>query len=43
VGFEWDVPLTRFIRSLNDVHITTSQSLAAQLSDIGDRLGKGVF
>ena len=22
--FEWDVPLTRFIRSLNDVHMTIS-------------------
>ena len=40
--FEWDVPLTRFIRSLNDVqrdHL--ANPWLAQLSDIGDRLGNG--
>ena len=40
--FEWDVPLTRFIRSLN---LAQSDNLAnpwlARLSNIGDRLGKG--
>jgi membrane-associated phospholipid phosphatase len=40
--FEWDVPLTRFIRSLNDVHMDhLANPWLAQLSDIGDRLGKG--
>src|SRR6185295_13965911 len=40
--FEWDVPLTRFIRSLNDVHMDhLTNPWLAQLSDIGDRLGKG--
>ena len=40
--FEWDVPLTRFIRSLNDSHMDHLASpWLAQLSDIGDRLGKG--
>ena len=40
--FEWDVPLTRFVRSLNDVHIDhLANPWLAQLSDIGDRLGKG--
>jgi len=40
--FEWDVPLTRFIRSLNDVHRDhLANPWLAQLSDIGDRLGKG--
>ena len=40
--FEWDVPLTRFIRSLNDFHIDhLANPWLAQLSDIGDRLGKG--
>jgi len=40
--FEWDVPLTRFIRSLNDFHMDHLASpWLAQLSDIGDRLGKG--
>ena len=40
--FEWDVPLTRFVRSLNDLrmdHLTNPW--LAQLSNIGDRLGKG--
>jgi membrane-associated phospholipid phosphatase len=40
--FEWDVPLTRFIRSLNDVHMDhLANPWLARLSDIGDRLGKG--
>lgn len=40
--FEWDVPLTRFIRSLNDVHVDhLANPWLAQFSDIGDRLGKG--
>ena len=40
--FEWDVPLTRFVRSLNDVHIDhLANPWLAELSDIGDRLGKG--
>jgi len=40
--FEWDVPLTRFIRSLNDLHMDhLANPWLAQLSDIGDRLGKG--
>ena len=40
--FEWDVPLTRFIRSLNDFHMDhLTNPWLAQLSDIGDRLGKG--
>ncbi|RPH77168.1 MAG: phosphatase PAP2 family protein, partial [Nitrospiraceae bacterium] len=40
--FDWDVPLTRFIRSLNDVHRDhLANPWLAQLSDIGDRLGKG--
>ena len=40
--FEWDVPLTRFVRSLNDVHRDhLTNPWLAQLSDIGDRLGKG--
>jgi membrane-associated phospholipid phosphatase len=40
--FEWDVPLTRFIRSLNDVHMDhLTNPWLARLSDIGDRLGKG--
>lgn len=40
--FEWDWPLTRLIRSLNDFqrdHL--ANPWLAQLSDIGDRLGKG--
>src|SRR5580765_5437280 len=40
--FEWDVPLTRFIRSLNDVQMDhLANPWLARLSDIGDRLGKG--
>ena len=40
--FEWDVPLTRFIRSLNDFHMDhLANPWLAQLSDIGDRMGKG--
>jgi membrane-associated phospholipid phosphatase len=40
--FEWDVPVTRFIRSLNDVQRDHLHNpWLAQLSDIGDRLGKG--
>ena len=40
--FEWDVPLTRFVRSLNDVHRDhLANPWLAQLSDIGDRLGRG--
>src|SRR5262245_6993257 len=40
--FEWDVPLTRYIRSLNDFHMDhLANPWLAQLSDIGDRLGKG--
>jgi membrane-associated phospholipid phosphatase len=40
--FEWDVPLTRFIRSLNDLHMDhLVNPWLVQFSDIGDRLGKG--
>ena len=40
--FQWDVPLTRFIRSLNDVQLDhLSNPWLAHLSDVGDRLGKG--
>ncbi|MEP6933972.1 MAG: phosphatase PAP2 family protein [Nitrospirota bacterium] len=40
--FEWDVPLTWLIRSLNDAHMDhLANPWLAQLSDIGDRLGKG--
>jgi len=40
--FEWDVPLTRFVRSLNDFHIDhLANPWLAQLSDLGDRLGRG--
>ena len=40
--FEWDVPLTKFVRSLNDFHMDhLANPWLAQLSDIGDRLGKG--
>jgi len=39
---EWDVPLTRFVRSLNDVQVDhLANPWLAQLSDFGDRLGKG--
>ena len=42
--FEWDVPLTRFIRSLNDVHRDhLANPWLAQLSDFGDLLGSGEF
>jgi membrane-associated phospholipid phosphatase len=40
--FEWDVPLTRFIRSLNEVHRDhLANPWLAQLSDVGDLLGSG--
>ena len=40
--FEWDVPVTRFVRSLNDVHIDhLSNPWLAKLSDGGDRIGRG--
>ncbi|MDZ4733890.1 MAG: phosphatase PAP2 family protein [Nitrospirota bacterium] len=40
--FEWDVPLTRFVRSLNDLHVDRlANPWLAQFSDLGDRLGKG--
>jgi len=40
--FEWDMPLTRFIRSLNDLHVDhLTNPWLARLSDVGDRLGKG--
>src|SRR4029077_5069610 len=40
--FEWDVPLTRFIRSLNDFHMDhLANPWLAQLSNIGDQLRKG--
>ena len=40
--FQWDVPLTRFIRSLNDFQLDhLSNPWLAHLSDVGDRLGKG--
>src|SRR4029078_5660655 len=40
--FEWDVPCSRFNRSLNDVHMDhLANPCLAQLSDMGDRLGKG--
>jgi membrane-associated phospholipid phosphatase len=40
--FDWDVPLTRFVRSLNDFHMDhLANPWLARLSDIGDRLGKG--
>jgi membrane-associated phospholipid phosphatase len=40
--FEWDVPLTRFIRSLNLVQTNDlANPWLARLSNIGDRLGKG--
>jgi undecaprenyl-diphosphatase len=39
---DWDVPLTRFVRSLNEVHIDhLADPWLAQLSDVGDRLGRG--
>jgi membrane-associated phospholipid phosphatase len=39
--FEWDVPLTRFVRSLSSPVGSVSPSWLVQFSDIGDRLGKG--
>jgi membrane-associated phospholipid phosphatase len=40
--FEWDVPFTRFVRSLNDLHIDhLANPWLARLSDIGDQLGRG--
>ncbi len=40
--FEWDVPLTRFVRALNDVQIDHLHNpWLAQWSEIGDRLGRG--
>jgi undecaprenyl-diphosphatase len=40
--FEWDMPLTRFVRSLNELHMDhLTNPWLAQLSNIGDRLGKG--
>ncbi len=39
---DWDVPLTRFVRSLNDFHIDhLANPWLARLSDVGDRLGRG--
>jgi len=39
---EFDAPLTRFVRSLNDFHIDHLHNpWLAQLSDVGDKLGKG--
>jgi membrane-associated phospholipid phosphatase len=40
--FKWDVPLTRFVRSLNDYRADHLHNpWLAQLSDVGDRLGRG--
>lgn len=40
--FEIDVPLTRFVRSLNDYQIDHLRNpWLARLSDVGDRLGRG--
>ena len=40
--FDWDIPLTRFVRSLNDFHIDhLANPWLSRLSDVGDRLGKG--
>jgi undecaprenyl-diphosphatase len=40
--FDWDIPLTRFVRSLNDVQLDhLANPWLARLSDVGDRLGKG--
>ena len=40
--FEFDVPLTRFVRSLNDLHVDHLHNpWLAQLSETGDRLGGG--
>ena len=39
--FEWDVPLTRFVRSLYPPPGSEPNSWLIQFSNIGDRLGKG--
>ena len=39
--FEWDVPLTRFVRSLSPPVGSVPNPWLVQFSDIGDRLGKG--
>jgi hypothetical protein len=39
--FEWDVPLTRFVRSFYPEVGSESNPWLVQFSDIGDRLGKG--
>jgi membrane-associated phospholipid phosphatase len=39
--FEWDVPLTRFVRSLSPPAGSVANPWLIQFSDIGDRLGKG--
>ena len=39
--FEWDVPLTRFVRSLYPPVGSVPNPWLVQFSDIGDRLGKG--
>jgi membrane-associated phospholipid phosphatase len=38
---EFDVPLTRFVRTLNDIENHLRNPWLAQLSDVGDQLGKG--
>ena len=39
--FEWDVPLTRFVRSLYPPAGSIPNPWLVRFSDIGDRLGKG--
>ena len=39
--FDWDVPLTRFVRSLYPPVGSVPNPWLAQFSDLGDRLGKG--
>jgi undecaprenyl-diphosphatase len=39
--YEWDVPLTRFVRSLYPPVGSVPNPWLVQFSDIGDRLGKG--
>ncbi|MEK7236126.1 MAG: phosphatase PAP2 family protein [Nitrospirota bacterium] len=39
--FEWDVPLTRFVRSLYPPVGSVPNPWLVQFSDLGDRLGKG--
>lgn len=40
--FDWDIPITRFVRSLNDFQLDhLANPWLARLSDVGDRLGKG--